>query len=116
MKNREAPDFAETLRVLTNLAQIDGELRARETAGMVERKRQLLAQLPEDVSAVYDALVRAGRHPVVAPLANGYCAGCHLRIPPQLANALTAAQELSRCPHCRRMIYDPRELAGPSAR
>ncbi len=125
---------ADTLRVLIRLSRVDGELREAErqlaavlgdvaedserwrlrgahlqdTAGSVARRRALLGELPDDVALMYELLARAGRHPAVVPLADGYCSACHLRIPPQLAASVATAREIGRCPHCRRLLYDPR--------
>jgi predicted nucleic acid-binding Zn-ribbon protein len=41
----------------------------------------------------------------VAPVIDAVCQGCHLNIPWQLFNELHRFEELSFCPHCRRIIF-----------
>lgn len=41
----------------------------------------------------------------VAPVVDAVCQGCHLNIPWQLFNELHRFDELTFCPHCRRIIF-----------
>lgn len=45
------------------------------------------------------------RQGAVAPVVDAVCQGCHLNIPWQLFNELHRFDELTFCPHCRRIIF-----------
>jgi len=45
----------------------------------------------------------------VAPVVDAVCQGCHLNIPWQLFNELHRFDELTFCPHCRRIIFGQEE-------
>ena len=122
MTARAPWDLAATLRDLLHLARLDGELRDRERTeppaepgDLADQRRALLAQLPEEIAAMCQALARARRHPIVATIASGYCTACHLRVPAQLANAVAHALEIYRCPHCQRLFYRPDGADSPDA-
>ena len=39
----------------------------------------------------------------VAPVVKGVCQGCHMALPPQLANVLARMESIQTCPRCRRV-------------
>jgi hypothetical protein len=80
---------------------------SQDIARLEERRQLTLAELPDALRAAYELLLRADRHPVIAPVSGGYCAGCHLRLPAQVVNRVADSRELFRCPHCQRILYDP---------
>ncbi|MFZ2041988.1 MAG: C4-type zinc ribbon domain-containing protein [Desulfobacterales bacterium] len=45
------------------------------------------------------------RQRAVAPVVDAVCQGCHLNIPWQLFNELHRFDQLTFCPHCRRIIF-----------
>lgn len=52
----------------------------------------------------YDA-VAAKKGYAVAPVVKGVCQGCHMALPPQLANVLARMESIQTCPRCTRLIY-----------
>ncbi|RMH44102.1 MAG: hypothetical protein D6689_03300 [Deltaproteobacteria bacterium] len=54
----------------------------------------------------YEAVVQR-RGIAIVPIADGACSGCHMRVPPQLANVLARAESLESCPSCHRLLYSP---------
>lgn len=99
-------------------------LALRQTADLqkaeIEREtRQLTAHLTDLTQAGRDAaravdpvLLESFRRVqeqvkqgAVAPVVDAVCQGCHLNIPWQLFNELHRFDELTFCPHCRRIIF-----------
>ena len=60
---------------------------------------------------IYDSLA-AKKGYAVAPVVKGVCQGCHMALPPQLANVLARMQTIQTCPRCGRLIYR-KELLEP---
>jgi predicted nucleic acid-binding Zn-ribbon protein len=60
---------------------------------------------------IYDSLA-AKKGYAVAPVVKGVCQGCHMALPPQLANVLARMQSIQTCPRCGRLIYR-KELLEP---
>jgi predicted nucleic acid-binding Zn-ribbon protein len=81
-------------------------------AALEERRRAIVVKLPKEVATLYAGLVRAGRWPPLAPVKDEYCGACHLKLTAQVINRVRRAEELTCCPHCRRVLYP----ATPSGR
>ncbi|CAM2057326.1 conserved hypothetical protein [Desulfovibrionales bacterium] len=43
--------------------------------------------------------------PVIVPVDQGMCTGCHISIPPQSFIELQKGQQILSCPNCQRLIY-----------
>lgn len=82
------------------LAEVRGELAVLETArGEAAKKVQPRALM------LYDRL-QLKRWPAVVPLqADGVCNGCHLRLPPSVAQQVRRGQDLIFCEMCGRILY-----------
>ena len=76
---------------------IDVEIAAKEA-----RKGDIAPLVPDPLATLYERLRQ--RDPVaIAPLTDGVCGGCHLRLSPaELIEAL--AEDPPRCVHCRRIV------------
>jgi uncharacterized protein len=44
-------------------------------------------------------------NPVIVPVTQGICNGCHISIPPQSYIELQKGQQILSCPNCQRLIY-----------
>src|SRR5690606_18386373 len=64
----------------------------------------LRAKIDKNWLKTYDTLA-GKRGYAVAPVAQGTCQGCQMRIPPQLNNILARMESLEMCPRCGRIIY-----------
>ncbi len=98
---------------------------AGSEAAMAGQLDALKAQLAEATAArdaarvqvdiqwvkIYDSLA-AKKGYAVAPVVKGVCQGCHMALPPQLANVLARMQSIQTCPRCGRLIYR-KELIEP---
>lgn len=98
---------------------------ATSEAAMASQLDALKAQLAEALAArdaarvqvdiqwvkIYDSLA-AKKGYAVAPVVKGVCQGCHMALPPQLANMLARMVSIETCPRCGRLIYR-KELIEP---
>jgi uncharacterized protein len=75
---------------LTDLAQAGREAAQAVDPVLLERFRRVQEQVKQGA---------------VAPVIDAVCQGCHLNIPWQLFNELHRFDELTFCPHCRRIIF-----------
>lgn len=96
-----------------------GQTADRQKAEIERETQQLTAQLTdlaqagrEAARAVDPVLLESFRRVqeqvkqgAVAPVVDAVCQGCHLNIPWQLFNELHRFDELTFCPHCRRIIF-----------
>lgn len=98
---------------------------ATSEAAMTSQLDALKAQLAEALAVrdaarvqvetqwikIYDSLA-AKKGYAVAPVVKGVCQGCHMALPPQLANTLARMVSIETCPRCGRLIYR-KELIDP---
>ncbi len=61
--------------------------------------------VPPPVFQRYEFIRNRLEHPVIVPVNNGICAGCHIAIPPQSFIELQRGQHILSCPNCQRLIY-----------
>jgi len=86
------------------LASVE-RLKNRRTE-LLNRRAELVKQIPESVVARYQYLLERRGMPVVVPVGRDrVCKGCHLAIQPQLYNEMHAGNRLFECPNCGRIIY-----------
>ncbi len=45
------------------------------------------------------------RHPVIVPVEDSVCSGCHMMVPPQTYIELQKGSSILSCPSCQRLIY-----------
>ena len=75
---------------LAHLEQAGRDAAQRVDADLLDRYRRVQEQV---------------KQAAVAPVVDAVCQGCHLNIPRQLFNELHRFDELTFCPHCRRIIF-----------
>lgn len=63
------------------------------------------SEVPAPVLSRYEFIRRRLEHPVIVPVDNGICTGCHISIPPQVFIELQRGQQILSCPNCQRLIY-----------
>lgn len=98
---------AEEARISGRLGEIE-----REVAEVTSGRDELRARIDKSWLKTYDTLVRRGVP--VAPVVNGTCQGCRVRIPPQVNNLLARGEKLETCERCGRIIYRQEMLDGPA--
>lgn len=72
----------------------------------VQAERATLAgQVPEDVMPLYERLMKSKAGLALAPLDEGKCGGCHMKLIPSTVVAVQSGKELARCEDCGRILY-----------
>ena len=71
-----------------------------------ESIRQMTAELPRDVRQTFVKLQK--RNPIaIAPISDGNCSVCGMKLPISLVQLVRQAEELHSCPNCARILYAP---------
>jgi uncharacterized protein len=91
------------------IGQQIAELEVEASSGLVGRD-QIAAQIEPALLKRYEKVHKQRGNAVVSVRA-GVCQGCHMSIPPQLANMLVARRDIQFCPRCNRVIYHEELLA-----
>ena len=72
----------------------------------VEAERTTLAtHVPESIMPVYTRLMKTKAGMAVAPMQDGKCGGCHMKLIASTVVAVQAAKEIARCEDCGRILY-----------
>ena len=66
---------------------------------------QLTDQLPPEVKSLYQRLYKKD-HIVMAPMYNGCCAICGMRLPISQVQAVRLCKQMQNCPSCARILYE----------
>lgn len=90
-----------------DLAAIRGRherLEAEVAAAGAERTR-LAAAAPDSVVPLYERLMKTKDGLAVAPMREGKCGGCHMKLIASTIAAVQGAREIKRCEDCGRILY-----------
>ena len=89
---------------LASLAQRHTLMQANRTDVLAERER-LLAKAPESVIPLYNRLMKTKVGLAIAPLRDGKCEGCHMRLIASTIMKVQTAKEIAQCEDCGRILY-----------
>jgi predicted nucleic acid-binding Zn-ribbon protein len=89
---------------LASLAQRHALMQANRTDVLAERER-LLAKAPESVIPLYNRLMKTKVGLAIAPLRDGKCEGCHMRLIASTIMKVQTAKEIAQCEDCGRILY-----------
>lgn len=89
---------------LAQVAERGERIRAERIEVAAERDRAAAAA-PEDLLPLYDRLMKSKGGMALAPLEDGKCQGCHMKLIPSTIVAVQADKELTRCEDCGRILY-----------
>ena len=111
------------LNQLQELLLIRDEHRATGDGSHMDRLNesidQLTERLPVEVKAHYQRLYKKD-HIVMAPMYNGCCAICGMRIPISQVQAVRLCKQIQNCPNCVRILYEesdaPKWVGGGASR
>lgn len=85
---------------LSRLAQLDASIKA------------MTEQLPPDICGMFVKLHKKD-HVVLAPVSEGICAVCGMRLPISLVQAVRLGREIHNCPSCARIMYCCEQMQAP---
>lgn len=91
------------------------EARAK-SADLEKLRDDTCGEVPEPVLKRYEFIRRRLNHPVIVPVDNGVCCGCHIAIPPQVFIELQRGKQILSCPNCQRLIYWDQHFTDPVSR
>lgn len=93
---------AEETRVAGEVATLDAQI-----AELKRERDELLPGVSQPVLKRYQRIFANKRDTAVVPLVNYVCGGCHMKLPPQIANNVRKTDELVICENCSRILYWP---------
>ena len=89
---------------LATIAERGQRIRAERAEVAAERER-VAAGAPEELLPLYDRLMKTKNGMALAPLDEGKCQGCHMKLIPSTVVAVQAGKEITRCEDCGRILY-----------
>jgi predicted nucleic acid-binding Zn-ribbon protein len=89
---------------LASIAQRHERVKAERVEVLAERER-LLANVPESVIPLYNRLMKTKDGLAVAPLRDGKCEGCHMKLIASTVMKVQTGKELAQCEDCGRILY-----------
>lgn len=88
---------------------------AAKLAELEQSRANTGSEVPQPVFMRYEFIRRRLEHPVIVPVEEGVCSGCHIAIPPQAFIELQRGQQILSCPNCQRLIYWCEHFKAPEA-
>ena len=79
-------------------------------AALAKSIEDLANGLPASTRSFVKRLVKKD-HIIMAPMHNGSCAICGMRLPIAMAQAVRQGRDLEYCPSCARILYEPQDPA-----
>jgi predicted nucleic acid-binding Zn-ribbon protein len=80
--------------------------RLRADVAEVKSERETLASAANaDLIPLYERLMKTKNGLAIAPMHDGKCGGCHMKLIPSTIVAVQSALEIARCEDCGRILY-----------
>lgn len=76
-----------------------------ERAELTAERGRLAADVPEDLMPLYERLMKTKSGMAVAPVVDGKCGGCHMKLIASTVVAVHNGMEITRCEDCGRILY-----------
>jgi len=89
---------------LATIAQRQARMEAERAEVSAEREH-LAAQIPDSILPLYQRLMKTKAGMAVAPLDEGKCGGCHMKLIASTVVAVQTDKEITRCEDCGRILY-----------
>ena len=77
----------------------------QDQAELSTERDQLAAAIPESILPLYQRLMKTKAGLAVAPMQDGKCGGCHMKLIASTVVAVQTGKELARCEDCGRILY-----------
>ena len=78
---------------------------SRELGELEAERAKIVAGLDEDTVEIYDRLMKNKGDVAVAPLNDGQCSGCHVKVVSDTVLQARAEKELTHCENCGRIVF-----------
>lgn len=89
---------------LASLAKRQERMKA-EQAEVTTAREALVQNAPESVLPLYNRLMKTKAGLAVAPLREGKCEGCHMKVIASTVMKVNASKEIAQCENCGRILY-----------
>jgi len=89
---------------LTSIAQRHERMKADQAEILAERDG-LVAKVPETLLPLYTRLMKIKDGLAVAPMRDGKCEGCHMKLIASTVMKVQASKEIAQCEDCGRILY-----------
>jgi uncharacterized protein len=89
---------------LATVKQRHQQMQAHRQEVLTERE-VLLAKAPEAIIPLYNRLMKTKDGLAVAPLRDGKCEGCHMKLIASTVIKAQSAREIAQCEDCGRILY-----------
>jgi predicted nucleic acid-binding Zn-ribbon protein len=76
-----------------------------ERAEVSTERASLSKEVPEEVMPLYERLMKTKDGLALAPVHEGKCGGCHMKLIASTVVAVQGGKELTRCENCGRILY-----------
>lgn len=77
----------------------------QDQAELNAEREQLAAAIPDSILPLYQRLMKTKDGLAVAPMHEGKCGGCHMKLIASTVVAVQTGKELARCEDCGRILY-----------
>ena len=77
----------------------------QDQAELSAEREQLAAAIPDSILPLYQRLMKTKDGLAVAPMHEGKCGGCHMKLIASTVVAVQTCKELARCEDCGRILY-----------
>jgi uncharacterized protein len=77
-----------------------------DQAEVLAQREKLLADVPEDLIPLYNRLMKGKDGLAIAPLRDGKCEGCHMKLIASTVMNVQTAKEITQCEDCGRILYE----------
>lgn len=93
--------------VAEDLASISArkERMMADKAELVLERARMAAEAPEEMLPLYERLMKSKAGLALAPLDEGKCSGCHMKLIASTVVAVQTGREVCRCEDCGRILY-----------
>ncbi len=89
---------------LVSIVQRHARMEADRLDILAEREK-LIVNVPDSVIPLYNRLMKTKDGLAIAPLRDGKCEGCHMRLIASTVMKVQTGKEISQCEDCGRILY-----------
>ncbi|RYD22553.1 MAG: hypothetical protein EOP88_07600 [Verrucomicrobiaceae bacterium] len=81
------------------------ERMAAEQAEVTAERERLVTNVPESIIPLYNKLMKSKDGLAVAPMREGKCGGCHMKLIASTVMKVNSAKEIAQCENCGRILH-----------